>query len=39
MNYLVNHDDSQREERTMEPNEEFPNQATQMLSQEDEPMT
>ncbi|CAO2628550.1 hypothetical protein LEMLEM_LOCUS20064 [Lemmus lemmus] len=29
----------QRQERTMEPNGEFPNQATKMLSQEDEPKT
>nr|XP_048281184.1 retinoic acid early transcript 1E-like isoform X2 [Myodes glareolus] len=39
MNCPINCHKPQREERTMEPNEEFPNQATQMLSQEVEPMT
>lgn len=39
MNRLVNHHKPQREERTLEPNGEFPNQATKMLSQEDEPKT
>ncbi|XP_041536323.1 retinoic acid early-inducible protein 1-alpha-like [Microtus oregoni] len=39
MNCLVNRHKPQIQEKTMEPNGEFPNQATKMLSQEDEPKT